>query len=83
MNIHIIISQVGFCIAYLLFIGEQLDQVICFDLNTCGFKTLYIFLAFIAILPVLWLPSVKHLAYPAMLANIAILGALGIILYED
>ena len=44
---------------------------------------MYIFLAFIAILPVVWLPSVKHLAYPAILANVAIIGALGIILYED
>ena len=31
----------------------------------------------------MWLPSVRHLAYPALLANITIFFALGIILYQD
>jgi solute carrier family 36 (proton-coupled amino acid transporter) len=27
----ILVSQFGFCIAYLIFIGKQLDQVICIE----------------------------------------------------
>ena len=27
----LIVSQVGFCIAYFLYIGNQLDQVVCFE----------------------------------------------------
>ena len=85
VNCNIILSQVGFCIAYLLFIGEQLEQVICVETNesACGLKWLYIVCAFLVVLPIVWLPSVKHLAYPALLANFTIFFALAIIIYQD
>ena len=85
VNVNIILSQVGFCIAYLLFIGEQLEQVICVETSGsfCSMKALYIFLAFFVVLPIVWLPSVRHLAYPALLANISIFFALFIILFQD
>ena len=31
VDLFIFISQIGFCIAYLLFIGTQLDQVVCIE----------------------------------------------------
>lgn len=67
-------SQVGFGIAYLLFVGNQIDQVICFksNLETCGRKNLYIGLASIFLTPVCWFRSMNYLAYVSMASNICL-----------
>lgn len=62
-----------------------MEQVVCVETNEsfCGYKALYIFCAFFIVMPIAQLPSVRHLAYPALLANISIFFALFIILYQD
>ena len=65
-------SQLGFAIAYLIFIGQQMDQVICFETlyEQCGIKGLYIFIAAFILVPICWLRSFKYLAYVSMASNI-------------
>ena len=73
----IMTSQLGFAIAYLIFIGKQMDQVICFEtLNEqCNIKGLYIFVAATILVPICWLRSFKYLAYVSMASNIFLIFA--------
>lgn len=66
-----IFSQLGFMIAYLIFIGSQLDQVVCFEteLEFCEHKPLYILLAVIVLTPICWLRDMKYLGYVSVTAN--------------
>ena len=67
-------SQVGFGIAYLLFVGNQIDQVVCFESNLtkCGRKNLYISLASLFLMPVCWFRSMNYLAYVSIASNICL-----------
>lgn len=38
VDVFVIVSQFGFCIAYLIFIGSQFEQVICYENEFCGYK---------------------------------------------
>ena len=71
----IMTSQTGLAIAYLIFIGQQLDQVICFETQyeNCNLKGLYIYLAAFILIPICWLRSFKYLAYVSMASNIFLL----------
>jgi amino acid permease len=68
----ILTSQTGFGIAYLIFIGQQMDQVICFETlyEDCNYKGLYIYIAALILVPICWLRSFKYLAYVSMASNI-------------
>lgn len=68
----IMTSQTGFAIAYLIFIGQQIDQVICFETmqDACNIKALYILIAAFILVPICWLRSFKYLAYVSMASNI-------------
>ena len=81
LDFCILTSQTGFAIAYLIFIGQQMDQVICFETlyDTCGEKGLYIFLAAFILVPICWLRSFKYLAYVSMASNIFLIFALFVI----
>ena len=71
----IMTSQTGLAIAYLIFIGQQLDQVICFETQyeNCNLKGLYIYLAAFILIPICWLRSFKYLAYVSMASNVFLL----------
>ena len=73
----ILASQSGFAIAYLIFIGQQMDQVICFETlyEQCNIKGLYIFIAAFILIPICWLRSFKPLAYVSMASNIFLIFA--------
>jgi amino acid permease len=62
-------------IAYLIFIGSQLDQVICFEtqLEFCEHKPLYIMFAVIVLVPICWLRDMKYLGYVSFVANFFLL----------
>ena len=77
----ILLSQSGFAIAYLIFIGKQMDQVICFETlyEQCNIGGLYIFIAAFILIPICWLRSFKYLAYVSMASNIFLVFALFII----
>lgn len=77
LNFCLISSQIGFAIAYLIFIGNQVDQVICFETmyEECNMKNYYIALAAFLLVPICWLRSLKNLAYVTMAANIFLVAA--------
>ena len=68
----IVCSQIGFAIAYLLFIGSQFDQVICFETmyEDCNMKNGYIAMAAFILIPICWLRSFKYLSYVSMASNV-------------
>jgi proton-coupled amino acid transporter len=67
-------SQIGCCIAYLLFVGKQFDQVICFETGekTCGNKANYIMLGVLIVIPVCCLRTFKFISYLSGFANMTI-----------
>lgn len=76
------VSQIGFCIAYLIFVGKQLDQVICLETkqDICGNKNLYITLSTLLLIPICWLRTFKFISYISLFANISIIFALIVIM---
>lgn len=69
VDAFMIVSQLGFAIAYLLFIGAQFDTVVCYENEVCGLSALYIALAAGVLIPVCWLKSMNMLAYFSIAAN--------------
>ena len=67
-------SQIGCCIAYLLFVGKQFDQVICFETDEkfCGKKADYIMLGALIVAPVCCLRTFKFISYLSGFANMTI-----------
>ena len=72
VDICLVSSQIGFAIAYLLFIGSQIDQVICYETmyEECNHKSFYIALAAFILIPICWLRSFKKLSYVSIASNI-------------
>ena len=82
----ITVSQMGFCIAYLIFIGNQLDQVICIETQQdfCGNKNTYILASALILVPICWLKTFSFMSYIALFSNISIIFALLVImLYSE
>lgn len=75
-------SQFGFCIAYLIFIGKQLDQVICLETqeSICNNQSTYIMVGAFIVMPICWLKTFKYIAYVSFFSNISIIFALGVIM---
>lgn len=73
VDVFVIVSQFGFCIAYLIFIGSQFEQVICYENNFCDKKVLYIFFSILILTPVCWLKSMNFLAYFSAASNVSLL----------
>ena len=82
VDFNIMASQLGFGVAYLIFIGQQMDQVICFETqqDECNMKGLYILIAAFVLIPICWLRSFKYLAYVSMASNVFLVFALFIII---
>lgn len=77
-----VVSQFGFCIAYLIFIGNQLDQVICLETQQdyCDYKNTYIIVSCIILVPICWLKTFSFISYISLFANISIIFALIVIM---
>ena len=73
VDVFVIVSQLGFCVAYLIFIGSQFDAVICFENDFCDHKWLYILLSVMILIPVCWLKSMSFLAYFSAASNMSLL----------
>lgn len=67
-------SQIGFCIAYILFVGDHIEYVACFMSNHafCNKKDLYIALSAVFLIPICWLRTLKFISYVSFMANITI-----------
>eukprot|EP00347_Sterkiella_histriomuscorum_P020215 403338649 len=72
----LISSQLGCGVAYLLFIGKQVDQVICQASDFCNKKQLYIAIAAMILMPLCWLKTFKKVSYISGFANVSIVFAL-------
>ncbi|CDW75794.1 UNKNOWN [Stylonychia lemnae] len=75
VDFSLIISQLGCGVAYLLFIGKQLDQVACQSTGFCDKKQLYISLAGMLLVPVCWLKTFKFVSYISIFASFSIVFA--------
>ena len=73
-------SQIGCCIAYLLFVGKQVDQVVC-QLSSayCGNKKDYILLSALVLIPVCCMRTFRFIGYLSGFANLSIVVACKII----
>lgn len=79
VDVCLVLSQVGFATAYLIFIGSNVFSV----LNHIGEPSTYIFIAAVAVVPLVWLKDLKHLAFTSLLADAAILfGIITIFAYD-
>eukprot|EP00397_Hematodinium_sp_SG-2012_P027162 GEMP01028521.1.p1 GENE.GEMP01028521.1~~GEMP01028521.1.p1 ORF type:complete len:563 (+),score=80.20 GEMP01028521.1:87-1775(+) len=72
----LIVSQCGFCIAYIIFICENVSAVICHDtkMKVCPSKNAVAFVTVMMLTPFCLLKSMKTLAIPTLLANVALIG---------
>jgi proton-coupled amino acid transporter len=70
-------SQIGCCVAYLLFVGKQFDQVICFETSEtfCGKKSDYIMIGALILIPVCCLKTFRFISYMSGFANVSIVFA--------
>lgn len=73
-------SQLGAGIAYLIFIGKQLEQVACQGVGFCDKKQLYISIALIILIPLCWLKTFKYVSYISAFANVSTIFTCNIIL---
>jgi proton-coupled amino acid transporter len=69
-------SQLGACIAYLLFVGKQFDQVICYESGGsslfCGNKNQYIIMAALLLIPICCMRTFKFISYMSAFATVTI-----------
>ncbi|KAF6154342.1 hypothetical protein GIB67_026798 [Kingdonia uniflora] len=90
----IVLSQAGFCVSYLIFIGNTLAYVFNSNDNLKGFiqsekimgikpKTFYIWSCFPFQLGLNSIPTLTHLAPLSIFADIVDIGAMGVVMVED
>lgn len=86
----IILSQVGFCISYLIFVGNTLAHIFNYSTTTLdpriwGFspKSLYIWGCFPFQLGLNSIPTLTHLATLSIFADLIDIGAMGVVMVED
>lgn len=74
----LIATQFGFCIAYLIFISENVSSVICTDTHEtmCPTKYTVAFFTCCILCPFSFLRSMKTLVIPTLLANVALFGGI-------
>ncbi|KAK4377224.1 hypothetical protein RND71_003520 [Anisodus tanguticus] len=89
VDVMIVLSQSGFCIGYLIFIGNTLSHLISLSKGLGNIplfnsaKSLYIWGCFPFQLGLTAIPSLTLLAPLTIFADIAQIGAMGVIMVED
>lgn len=88
VDLMIVLAQAGFCISYLIFIGNTLAYLINFDNSTVRIlgitpKALYIWSCLPFQLGLNSIPTLTHLAPLSIFADVVDLGAMGIVMVED
>lgn len=79
VDFSIISTQVGFCIAYLIFMPENIRKVLCMETKgemcpSQGFLTTLIVLL---LCPLIWMKSIAALQIPVMAATLALCAGIG------
>ncbi|CAN4117397.1 unnamed protein product [Withania somnifera] len=88
VDVLIVLSQSGFCVGYLIFIGNTLSHLISFSKGLgiplfSSSKSFYIWSCFPFQLGLTAIPSLTLLAPLSILADIAQMGAMGVVMVED
>jgi proton-coupled amino acid transporter len=85
VDILIILSQAGFCVGYLIFIGNTLADLINFRPRILGLvpKSFYIWGCLPFQLGLNSIASLTHLAPLSIFADVVDLGAIGVVMVED
>lgn len=79
VDFAMVTSQCGFAIAYFLFIGENASLALGFPDS----KNTVIMVACAVLLPLVWLRSLKRLAFSALVADVAVVFAIVVIFVYD
>lgn len=86
VDVMIVLSQAGFCISYLIFVGNTLAFIFNDDhFKVLGFsaKSIYIWGCFPFQLGLNSIPTLTHLAPLSIFAGAVDLGAMGVVMVED
>ena len=77
VDLCLIVTQIGVGIAYILFIVDQVDEVMCYETHFihCKLKVLYACLFTFILVPICWLKTFKYLSYVSLVGNISIVFA--------
>ncbi|CAD7930377.1 unnamed protein product [Amoebophrya sp. A25] len=79
INVSIIITQAGFGIAYMIFIPENTQKVLCYETkrNICPSTISISLFCVLFLLPFVFLQNMKTLVIPTLLANVSLLIGIG------
>ncbi|XP_009629537.1 amino acid transporter AVT3B-like [Nicotiana tabacum] len=88
VDVMIVLAQVGFCIGYLIFIGNTLSHLLSLSKGFgiplfSSAKSLYIWGCFPFQLGLTSIPSLTLLAPLSIFADVAQIGAMGVVMVED
>ena len=75
----VLTSQIGFVVSKFIFMGGQIEKVICYNLHQCHFKDQYIALICFVVTPICWLRSYKYLSYLSLASNVILFVSMGVI----
>ncbi|CAD7934581.1 unnamed protein product [Amoebophrya sp. A120] len=79
INVSIIVTQAGFGIAYLIFIPENIQKVLCYETKqtVCPSTTSITMCVVLFLFPFVFLQNMKTLVIPTLLANFSLLVGIG------
>lgn len=60
------VVQFSCCVAYLYFISEQLDNILCSKADICKGKSMYIYILLIPTIPISLIKTYTYLSYVSM-----------------
>lgn len=83
VNASLIITQFGVCIAYVIFISENVADVVCHETRSvaCPARVAIAVGMLLWVLPFCLLKTLSMLAVPMLMANFAIIGVVGWVFY--
>ena len=85
IDVMIIVGRMGTAIAYLIFNGTTIDEVICHQTGgeVCGMKTFYIIFCVLILTPAMWIRTMKKLYYVSIFGLTVMIFGLSVIMYYD
>ena len=85
IDVMIIVGRMGTAIAYLIFNGTTIDEVICHQTGgeVCGMKPFYIVFCVLILTPAMWIRTMKKLYYVSIFGLVVMVFGLSVIMYYD
>ena len=81
----IIFGRMGTAIAYLIFNGTTIEDVMCHQTagELCNMKTFYIVFCVMILTPAMWIKTMKSLYYISIFSSTVMFFGLGVIMFYD